>query len=320
MSSNDPNRRLHALLAVGAVALMVLFAGCSAAGFGSSAGTSTQADTPGGSAQTTQTASGSATPGAPATNTPSTTSTPGADTNGTATAGPGSTEMSGVVTVVVDGHPVKLAGSGGPVSFAPTSDTWRARTPANATLTAALASQNVTLGNGTLQYNGTTYREGPNTTVSIRVNREEVDPTTYRLQDGDAVWIVVNSPDWTPAAPREYLPDSRYHVHGRMTASINGTYLNFADDRFQDQDKYFHFENGNGTEWHAHARNVSLGYAMRTLGMNVTGDSVTYNGTTYRDGQNANVTVSVDGKAVKDPSDYVLKPGDHVRVVVERTS
>ncbi|MFB6130421.1 MAG: hypothetical protein ABEJ28_06340 [Salinigranum sp.] len=206
------------------------------------------------------------------------------------------------------------------MSFAPTSLTWYGPDPVNATPAEALASQNVTLGDGTLRYDGTTYREGPNTTVSVRVDRREVDPTTYRLEDGDRVWIVVNSPNWTPSPPGEYIHDEDYHAHGTMRIAIDGERLNLAKDRYQSQDRYFHFENGNETVWHAHSTDVTLTYALGTLGMNVTGDSVTYNDTTYRDGQNANVTIRVNGHAVDDPSDYVLEPGDHVWIAAERRS
>jgi hypothetical protein len=61
---------------------------------------------------------------------------------------------------------------------------------------------------------------------------------------------------------------------------------------------------------------------MATLGLEVTEDTVTYEGTTYRDSDpGTTVEVLVDGEAI-DPSTYTLdgadtaENGDHVRIVV----
>lgn len=45
-----------------------------------------------------------------------------------------------------------------------------------------------------ITYDGTTYAyDGTDATVSVEVNGEEVDPTTYYLKDGDSVRIVIQS-------------------------------------------------------------------------------------------------------------------------------
>jgi hypothetical protein len=70
---------------------------------------------------------------------------------------------------------------------------------------------------------------------------------------------------------------------------------------------------------------------MRTVGIGVTDDSVTYGGTTYEDGSEYDVEVTVGGDDV-DPSSYVLRgsrstpsfrqtsTGSHIRVVVTRAN
>lgn len=64
---------------------------------------------------------------------------------------------------------------------------------------------------------------------------------------------------------------------------------------------------------------VTLGYTMTTLGIDVTNSTVTYQGTTYRDSApNTTVTVTVNGQPVT-PSEYVLQQGDRVKIVVEST-
>ena len=104
------------------------------------------------------------------------------------------------------------------------------------------------------------------------------------------------------------------HYHGTINATIGGQQLDFSRDRFQLQDRAFHFERGNGERWHVHAKQVTLAYAMQTLGIDVTNGTVTYDGTTYGDDPNESVTVTVNGEPVT-PSEYVLQQGNRVRIV-----
>jgi hypothetical protein len=108
------------------------------------------------------------------------------------------------------------------------------------------------------------------------------------------------------------------HYHGTMEMVVNGQQVDFGRQRYQMQSNAFHFEGGVGTRWHVHARGVTLQYALGTLGFNATGSSVTYQGTTYRDGaSNTTVRITVNGDSVA-PREYGLRSGDSVRVVVER--
>ncbi|WP_137284389.1 MoaD/ThiS family protein [Halorussus salinisoli] len=104
------------------------------------------------------------------------------------------------------------------------------------------------------------------------------------------------------------------HYHGTIDATVGGQQLNFSRQRFQLQADAFHFENGDGEQWHVHAEEVTLAYAMQTLGIDVTNETVTYDGTTYGDDPNETVVVNVNGEPVT-PSEYVLQKGDHVRIV-----
>jgi hypothetical protein len=109
------------------------------------------------------------------------------------------------------------------------------------------------------------------------------------------------------------------HYHGTIEMRVDGERIDFGRDRYQLQADAFHFEGGRGTRWHVHAQGVTLEFAMETLGFDVTPTSLTYEGTTYRDGApNTTVTVEVDGQAVT-PSEYVLREGDQIRIAVERS-
>ena len=105
------------------------------------------------------------------------------------------------------------------------------------------------------------------------------------------------------------------HYHGDITVTIDGRTLDFSQRRYQLQDDHFHFENRVGDRWHVHSRGVTLAYAMRTVGIDVTRHAVTFDGTTYRDSERGTrVVVEVNGDAVN-PDSYVLQEGDTIRIV-----
>jgi len=112
-------------------------------------------------------------------------------------------------------------------------------------------------------------------------------------------------------------PAGSAHYHGSIEMVVLGERVDFSRSEYQLRDDRFHFEAGRGTRWHAHATGVTLGYAMESLGFDVTRTSVTYEGTTYSDSsEEYAVRVTVNGNRVN-PDRYVLREGDQVRIVVE---
>lgn len=107
------------------------------------------------------------------------------------------------------------------------------------------------------------------------------------------------------------------HFHGTINMTVAGEPVDFTAPEYKHprENPAFHFEGRNDPRWHAHARGITLEYAMSTLGIEVSADSVTFEGTTYAESEGATVIVEVDGEPV-DPATYVLEEGDHVRIVV----
>lgn len=116
--------------------------------------------------------------------------------------------------------------------------------------------------------------------------------------------------------------------HGSINVTLDGQQLDFSRERFQLQDSAFHFEDGRGDVWHGHGEGLTLEYAMATLGIEVTENSVTYDGTTYSDSDpDTTVRVLVNGEPV-DPASYELSgvpspnqagSGDRIEIVVTRS-
>ncbi len=107
------------------------------------------------------------------------------------------------------------------------------------------------------------------------------------------------------------------HYHGTMEVVIDGQRVDLSQSRYQLQADPFHFEGGDGEQWHGHARNVTLAWAMESLGIPITTETVTFDGTTYDDADpDTTVSITVNGDPVT-PSEHVLQEGDAVRITVE---
>lgn len=110
------------------------------------------------------------------------------------------------------------------------------------------------------------------------------------------------------------------HTHGQMNVVVDGQEVDFSQQQYQLQADAFHFESGNGERFHVHAQQVSLEFALETLGFeDVTQNSATFQGTTYSTSDGDTVRYIVNGNEVN-PRTYTLQDGDSVRVVLEESS
>jgi len=122
-------------------------------------------------------------------------------------------------------------------------------------------------------------------------------------------------------ASRAIEPSDRgsVHYHGTIEVHIGNQTVDFSQPRFQYESTgvtAFRFENGNGSQWHVHARSVTLQWAMASVGLEVRAETVTVDGETYGDDPGETAIVEVNGESVV-PSTYILQEGDHIRIVVD---
>lgn len=123
-------------------------------------------------------------------------------------------------------------------------------------------------------------------------------------------------------------PHGETHEHGTINVTIRGVQVDFGQPQYQvgqTRNPHFHFEGGDGRVWHTHSRDVTIQYALATLDIGVTENSVTFEGVTYNASDpGTSIVVEVNGEPV-DPTTYVLdgassrdnaEQGDHVRIVV----
>lgn len=113
------------------------------------------------------------------------------------------------------------------------------------------------------------------------------------------------------ASEPQNIGESDYH--GTMMMTVGDQPVDFSQQQYQVQDRAFHFEGGDGSTWHAHATDVTLEYAVETLGIEVTESSIVYDGTSYNRSEGDTVYLGVNGESVV-PSDYVIERGDRINI------
>lgn len=106
------------------------------------------------------------------------------------------------------------------------------------------------------------------------------------------------------------------HVHAAFDVKINGTKLDFSDNKYQVKSRFMHVENGDGDTLHRHATGVPIAEFFRSIKMNVTDSCFTNdNGTKFCSNGKENLEFYVNGNKTKSIADYVFNDDDRILIV-----
>jgi hypothetical protein len=106
------------------------------------------------------------------------------------------------------------------------------------------------------------------------------------------------------------------HVHAAFAVKLNGTKLDFSDNKYQVKSRFMHVENGDGNTLHRHATGVPVAEFFKSIKMNVTDSCFTNdNGTKYCSNGKQNLEFYVNGNKTKSIADYVFNDDDRILVV-----
>jgi hypothetical protein len=106
------------------------------------------------------------------------------------------------------------------------------------------------------------------------------------------------------------------HVHAAFAVKLNGTKLDFSDNKYQVKSRFMHVENGDGDTLHRHATGVPIAEFFRSIKMNVTDTCFTNdNGTKYCSNGKENLEFYVNGNKTKSIADYVFNDDDRILIV-----
>jgi hypothetical protein len=106
------------------------------------------------------------------------------------------------------------------------------------------------------------------------------------------------------------------HVHAAFAVKINGTKLDFSDNKYQVKSRFMHVENGDGDTLHRHATGVPVAEFFKSIKMNATDSCFTNdNGTKYCSNGKENLEFFVNGNKTKSIADYVFNDDDRILIV-----
>jgi hypothetical protein len=106
------------------------------------------------------------------------------------------------------------------------------------------------------------------------------------------------------------------HVHAAFAVKLNGTKLDFSDNKYQVKSRFMHVENGDGDTLHRHATGVPIAEFFKSIKMNVTDSCFTNdNGTKYCSNGKQNLEFYVNGNKTKSIADYVFNDDDRILIV-----
>ena len=106
------------------------------------------------------------------------------------------------------------------------------------------------------------------------------------------------------------------HVHAAFAVKLNGTKLDFSDNKYQVKSRFMHVENGDGNTLHRHATGVPVAEFFKSIKMNVTDSCFTNdNGTKSCSNGKENLEFYVNGNKTKSIADYVFNDDDRILVV-----
>ena len=140
-------------------------------------------------------------------------------------------------------------------------------------------------------------------------------PAVVALIAVTAYALSVYSSHITPNNPAYGVLGSA-HVHAAFAVKINGTKLDFSDNKYQVKSRFMHVENGDGDTLHRHATGVPIAEFFRSIKMNVTDSCFTNdNGTKYCSNGKENLEFFVNGNRTKSIADYVFNDDDRILIV-----
>ncbi|HEV2193853.1 MAG TPA: YncE family protein [Nitrosopumilaceae archaeon] len=110
-------------------------------------------------------------------------------------------------------------------------------------------------------------------------------------------------------------PFDSTHEHAALKVFINGKAIDFSQPKYQLKSRYIHFENGDGTTVHRHAKGVDLGLLFETIGIKFTSDCfIMDDGTKYCNDSKHALKFFVNGAQNNMYNKYVIKSGDRILI------
>lgn len=118
-------------------------------------------------------------------------------------------------------------------------------------------------------------------------------------------------------APKSNIgPLGSAHEHAAFEVRLDGTPIDFSQQKYQVRSQFIHVEGGVGTALHRHATGVPVGDFLESVGMNIeNGCFITDDGTRYCEEGAKRLRYFVNGTELESIMDYVLSQNDRILII-----
>ncbi len=109
-------------------------------------------------------------------------------------------------------------------------------------------------------------------------------------------------------------PAGSTHLHADVKVYINGNPIDFSQPMYQLRSNLVHFEDRDGDVIHVHATGMTIGYTLKTLGINFSPDCISVGRENYCNEGTSTLKLYVNGRPNAEFGDYQIKDLDKILV------
>ena len=104
------------------------------------------------------------------------------------------------------------------------------------------------------------------------------------------------------------------HLHADVKVYINGQQINFSQSKYQLRNSFVHFEDGNGEVAHVHAAGLTVGYMLKSLGIDFNSNCIIVESESYCSEKDKKLKFYINNKINKEFDKYIIKDVDKILV------
>jgi len=132
---------------------------------------------------------------------------------------------------------------------------------------------------------------------------------------GYAVWEFINMSQTVPGGPEGAGALGSDHSHVSLLVKVFGDTFDFSLPAYQIKTSWIHFEGGDGTTIHKHAKGVKMGYLFQSLKLQLDDKCFVFqDGRQFCTNEDYILNIYVNGEKVNDIRNY--EPMDKDRILI----
>lgn len=133
---------------------------------------------------------------------------------------------------------------------------------------------------------------------------------------GYSIWVFMNMSQTAPGAPEGAGPLGSEHSHSAMLVKIFGDTFDFSLPAYQIKTSWIHFEGGDGTTIHKHAKGVTLDFLFDSLRIGLDDKCFVFqDGRQFCTNEDYSLKFFINGEQVDDIRDYEPMKDDRILIV-----